>query len=414
MHVLVSGAGIAGPTLAWFLAKAGIRSTVLEKASSLPAQGQNIDIQGSAVFVVEKMGVLDQIRQMNTKEQGTQFVDTNGKPYAQFLIGKDNTFSPTSEYEILRGDLATILYKATANNPLVEYRFGTTVRKVISNDEAGVEVELDDGKVEKYDLLVAADGQWSKIRTECFPKECVRVVDTGLYSAWWTLPRIPADNDLWNIYFGPNSKMMSMRPDPHGTTRAFVNCMPTAGTQTKIWQETSRSDRQTQQELIHKEFIDVGWQADRFLQGMTTAPDFYFQVVQQIKLSKWSISRVVCLGDAGYAPTPLTGMGTSLAINGAYVLAGELSKSQNTESVSTALLAYESKYRPFVEASQKIPPFVPGLFHPGTATKRWFLETFVWTVSKLVAAVKVVPWVGSKVNKPTAQDFPLPSYAAFD
>ena len=413
MHVLISGAGIAGPTLAWYLAKAGIRSTVMEKAPKLLAQGQNIDIQGSAVFVVRKMGLLDQVREMNTKEQGTQFVDTNGKPYAQFLIGNGNTASPTSEYEILRGDLATILYKATANNPLVEYRFGTTVRKVISNDEAAVEVELDDGKVERYDLLVAADGQWSKLRTECFPADYIRVIDTGLYSAWWTLPRISADNDLWNVYVGLNSKLMSVRPDPHGTVRALVHCMPTAGIQTKAWRETSRSGKKAQQELIYKEFTGLGWQADRFLQGMTTASDFYFQAVQQIKLSKWSVSRVVCLGDAGYAPTPLTGMGTSLAINGAYVLAGELSKLQNTEPISAALMAYENKYRPFVEEAQKI-PFAPGLFHPGTATKRWMLETFIWTFSKLVAAAKVVPWLGSKVNKPTGEDFPLPSYAAFD
>jgi 2-polyprenyl-6-methoxyphenol hydroxylase-like FAD-dependent oxidoreductase len=107
---------------------------------------------------------------------------------------------------------------------------------------------------------------------------------------------------------------------------------------------------------------------------MDQAPDFYFHVIQQIKMSKWFNSRVVCLGDTAHAPSPLTGMGTSLAITGAYILAGELTKLGTDESPAKALKAYESVFRPFVEEMQQIPFFVPGIAHQETAWKRWLLH----------------------------------------
>ncbi|MCJ1280025.1 hypothetical protein MMC21_007850 [Puttea exsequens] len=155
--------------------------------------------------------------------------------------------------------------------------------------------------------------------------------------------------------------------------------------QEKTWQEASTSDRQTQEELLRRELTHAGWQAQRLFDAMYQAPDFYFHVIQQIKMSKWSNSRVICLGDAAYAPTQLTGMGTSLAITGVYVLAGELSKLDEGEHPSTALEAYESTFRPFVEEMQKISFFVPAIAHPKTSWKRWLFQGFAWALSKVVA-----------------------------
>ena len=410
MRVLISGAGIAGPTLAWFLAKAGSRITIVEKSHSLLSHGQNIDIKGSAITVIKKMGLMDHIRRFNTTEKGTQFIDSKGRPFAPFPLKEGSSASFTSEFEILRGDLAAVLYEATKDHPNVNYLFGTTIKNVVSNDEDTVKIELGNGEVQEFDLLVAADGQWSKVRKQCFPPECVNVVDMGLYVVYWTIPRLPSDNDWWNIYQALQSRAITLRPDPHGTIRAMLTCMPCNDDQKKAWLEASKSDRQTQEALLKREFADAGWQAQRLLDAMDQTPDFYFQAVQQIKMAKWSNSRVVCLGDTAYAPTPLTGMGTSLAITGAYILAGELSKLEDGEHPSKALQTYESTFRSFVEATQKIPFFVPAIAHPEVAWKRWLLHALASALSKVAA----IPWLVNRFEQSDDDDFPLPSYPSLD
>lgn len=411
MRVLISGAGVAGPTLAWFLQKAGARITVVEKSPSLLPYGQNVDLEGSALTAIKKMGLMDQIRQFNTTEKGTQFVDTKGRPFAPFPLREGFSSSPTSEFEILRADLAKVLYDATKDSPNVEYLFGTTVKEVISNDNDSVKVELSSGEVEEYDLLVAADGQWSKVRKQCFAPEDVQVVSKGMFVAYFTVPRLSIDNDWWNVYVALKSRIITTRPDPHGTIRAMFTRTPSTAVEKKVWEHASRSDRQTQEALLREEFADAGWQAQRLLDVMSKGPDFYFQNVQQIKMSKWSNSRVVCLGDAAFAPTPLTGMGTTLAITGAYVLAGELNQLKDGEHPSKALESYEGKLRPFVEDIQNIPFFIPGIMHPGAAWKRWLLHSFMSTLSKIAA----FPWVANRRPESEKNDngFPLPQYPMF-
>lgn len=216
MRVLISGAGVAGPSLAWFLARAGTHVTIVEKSKSLLPHGQNVDLQGSAVTAVKKMGLLDEVRRRNTKETGTQFIDPNGKPFAPLPMKEGSSASLTSGYEILRGDLAALLFEATRDHPNVDYRFGTTVTEVISNDDNSVKVALSNGETQEFDLLVAADGQWSKVRKQCFPPEAVKAIHTGMYAVYYTIPREPGDNDLWNIYVALRSRIVTVRPDPYG------------------------------------------------------------------------------------------------------------------------------------------------------------------------------------------------------
>ena len=290
----------------------------------------------------------------------------------------------------------------------VNYLLGTTIKQVVSNNHDAVKVELNNGEVQRFDLLVAADGQWSKVRKQCFPPEDVNVVDLGMYVAYWTIPRLPSDNDWWIVYHALGSRTISLRPDPHGTIRAMFTFMPCSDAQKRAWLAASRNDRQTQEDLLRREFADAGWQAQRLLDAMSQAPDFYFQPMQQIKMTKWSKSRVVCLGDTAYAPTPLTGMGTSLAITGAYILAAEISKLDNGEHPSKALEAYESTFRPFVEQVQKIPFYIPAVAHPETAWKRWLLQAFLSAFSKVAA----IPWMAHRTNNDDG--FPLPQYPSFD
>lgn len=419
MHVLISGAGVAGPTLAWFLSKAGHRVDVVEKAKKLLPHGQNVDIEGSALKVIQKMGLMEEVRRHNTTEKGTQFIDPNGKPFAPFPMIENKQASFTSEFEILRGDLAAILYNAAKEFPNVNYSFDTIIKQVISNDENSVKVELGNGETREYDILVASDGQWSKVRKQCFPEESVKAVDMGMYAAYWTCKRVPSDNDWWNIYIAGQSKLLAIRPDPHGTTRAMISRMPLNDAQKQAWQGASRAGKEAQQALIRSEFSGTGWQAERIIESMKDAPDFYFQALQQIKLDKWSNGRVVCLGDTAYAPTPLTGMGTTLAITGAHLLAGELSNLKEGEHPRFAFEAYESAFKPWVEKQQYIPWFVPGAAHPASPLKRWIFNSGVATMSAIVARVVATPWLikwlqGVKKEGEIKEDFPLPHYPGLE
>lgn len=413
MRVLISGVGVAGPAVAFFLAKTGARVTVVEKAPVLLASGQNIDISGTAISIVKKMRLMEQLRNLNTREVGSRFINAKGQTYASFPMKKGSSGSLTAEFEILRGDLAKMLYEPTKDHPNVNYIFSTTVKQVLSNDDVSVKVELSNGDVQEYDVLVVADGQWSKLRKNNFPPEDLKVVDTNMYTAYCTIPRLPTDDDWWNIHVALQSRIIGVRPDPHGTIRAFLTRMPCNAAQKQAWQEASRGGRKMQQELLRREFADLGSFAPRILDAMDSADDFYFQAIQQIRMSKWSNNRIVLVGDAAYCPTPLTGMGASLAINGAYVLAGELSKLEEGEHPAKALSAYEENFRGWVEKSQYIPSIFPNALHPATPMKRWVLESMMWAVSKLIA----MPWVASRIGADQSQetdDFELPEYSKLE
>lgn len=412
MRVLISGAGIAGSTLAWFLAKNGARVTVLEKASALLPHGQNVDIQGTARQVVRMMGLTEEVLRRNTTEKGTKFIDPKGRPFAPFPVQKGaSAVSMTSPYEILRADLAAIFYEAARDYPNVDYQFGTTVKRVISNDDRSVKVESSNGDVEEYDLLVAADGQWSKVRKQCFSPDSIDVIFRNMIAVYWTIPRVPSDDDWWNVYQALGSKIITLRPDPYGTIRAMLCRMPRNEAEKKEWLDAAKSDKKAQRDFLRKEFGNAGWQSQRLLDAMEEAPDFYFHVIEQIKMAKWSSNRVICLGDAAYAPSPLTGMGTSLAITGPYVLAGELSKLKPGESPTNALETYERTFRPFVDKVQDIPSWVPGVAYAETEIRRWIFSTFISTISRIAS----IPWVAKKFGDDGDQnDFPLPQYSTLN
>ena len=410
MNVLISGAGIAGPTLALFLAKTGARITIVEKSASLQPHGQSVDITGSARAVIKKMGIMDEVRRFHTTEAGTQFVDAQGRPFARFPVNKGSSATMTSEFEILRGDLALVLYEATRRHPNIEYKFSTTVQRIISNDADAVSVELSTGETLAFDLLVAADGQWSKIRKHAFPPSSVQAVDKNMYAVYFTIPRAPSDTPWWTIHVARSSRILALRPDPHNTTRALLTKMPLDDSERRAWTSASRGDRATQEDLVRSEFRDAGWLAKRLLDDMSSAPDFYFHPIQQIRMATWSANRIVCLGDAGYAPSPLTGMGTSLAIDGAYVLAGELSKLGAAEHPSRALQAYEAAFRPFVDEIHKVPSWVPGVLHPGTVWARWACCALIWVLARLAA----LPWLVDRFDMGKELDLEFGEYPVLE
>ncbi|KAF1931507.1 FAD/NAD(P)-binding domain-containing protein [Didymella exigua CBS 183.55] len=393
----------------------GARIAIVEKGPALLPHGQNVDITGVAMTVIKKMGLFDEVKRYHTQEEGTQLVDHNGRPLASFPIKENSIASFTSEFEILRGDMAKILWEASRAQTSTEFLFDTTIQQVLHNDDDSVKIELSNGSVQEFDLLVVADGQWSKLRKQVFVPESVNVIDKNMYVVYFTVPKTKTDNKWWNVYIGLQSRIITLRPDPHGTTRAMFTIMPHNEAQKIAWRNAIRAGRTKQEQLVKQEFASVGWEARRLLDAMSAAPDFYFHPMQQIKMDRWSHNRVICLGDTAFAPTPLTGMGTSLAILGGCMLAGELAQLQPDQHPMSALDAYEKAFRPFVEQTQKIPGILPGAVHPDMAWERWLLQSGISVVAWAASFPSFARLIGgNRTAEENNNGFKLPRYEKLD
>jgi len=353
-HVLICGAGIAGPVCAYFLSKANIRTTIVERAPSLRKAGQQIDIRGAGLTVVQYMGLEDAIRSKTTKEAGLAFVNSHGRKIGQFPVDENGGgMSFTSDIEILRGELSQIFYDASVKD--TEYIFGDHVTDLKQTGD-NVLVTLAQGGQKEFDLVIGADGMSSKIRRLAFPSEGNALKPLGQYTSFFTIPYKDTDGTFAQWYNAPGGRCILLRPDNAGYTRAYLSIMSSkpAG-----YFKLSITE---QKKMMHELFHDAGWEAARVLEGMDTADDFYMQEIAQIKMPSWTHGRIALLGDAGYCPSPISGMGTTLAIVGAYVLAGEIAK--NVEDFGEAFRGYEKVMKPFVTKAQSLPPGAPAsTFH---------------------------------------------------
>ena len=352
--VLVSGGGIAGATVAFWLQRAGFRPTVIERAPALRDSGQNVDVRGAGREVLRRMNLEETVRAGGTGEVGLRFVDDAGRAIAEFAAGDSaNGEGFTAELEILRGELARILIDACG---AVELRYDTRIESV-SQDDDGVDVTFGDGSAGRFDLLIVAEGIRSTTRNEVFGGEPA-YRDLGFYTAYCTIPRTQDDDQWWRWYSTTGGRSVQLRPDNVGSTRASLNffCPPT---------DLDLLDRESQVRRLAEVFDGVGNAAPRVLAQLAVdSSSLYLDRIAQVRLPSWSSGRVVVVGDAAYCATPVSGMGTSLALTGAYLLAGELSA---TPDHRIAYAAYEDRMRPIAEAAQKLAPGVPRIANPKSA-----------------------------------------------
>ncbi|KAF5554800.1 2-polyprenyl-6-methoxyphenol hydroxylase [Fusarium mexicanum] len=361
LRILISGGGIAGPSAAFWLSRLGHSCTIIERFPSLRTGGQQIDIRGQGIEAAKRMGILEEIRNKAVDEDGLQWVDSQGRQKA--LLERNDSGkgrqSFTSEFEVMRGDLCKIIYEATKQK--AQYRFGTSIES-FENVGDKVKVRFSDGADESYDLVIAADGQGSRVRRKLFADdpEAVHVRDLNLNGCYYNLPREADDKNLATVYSAPGRRVISTRWHSKDRGQAYLMTM----SHVEELKEVMSQDVNAQKRLFAEIFKDAGWQAPRLIKAMHETEDFYAQSIVQIKTKTWSKERVVLLGDAGYAPSPLTGVGTTLALIGACVLSGEIAR--HGHDVPRALKAYEDTLRPYVEKSQKLPSFIPGIAYPKT------------------------------------------------
>ncbi|EXJ78990.1 hypothetical protein A1O3_08490 [Capronia epimyces CBS 606.96] len=354
INVLISGSGIAGSVFAFWLLRAypNANITIVERDPALRLTGASVDIRSSAVDIIKWMDAEQEIRNQTTKEEGIEFVDANGKAVATLrATGRSDIQSITSEYEIFRGALAKIFIDPIIGR--VNLIFDESVDHFEQRDDGVVVTFTKSKESKKYDLLVGADGLGSKIRGMMLnskPQE--QLYDEGVHVAYFTIKSdLLQGSRLAKWYNATGGRAVFLRPDPDpaGRTRGNLMNVTTKGDveMKDRLNQAVRQGNESYMQLMEELFRDAGWVTPEVLQGMRESDDFYCSLFGQVRSSQIQHGHVVLLGDAAYA-TP--GFGTSLAIIGGYVLAGELLS--HAGDVAPALGRYEEIMLPFAKASQ--------------------------------------------------------------
>ena len=340
-HAIISGAGIAGPALAHQLR--GWQTTVLERYPQRRDEGQNVDIRGAAREVVRRMGIDADVRAANTGEIGTRFVTAAGTPVASFPVsGGGRPDGPTAELEILRGELSRILVERTADT--TDYRFGTQLGDVTDHGDHVAVVLADDTEL-TADVVVIAEGLHSRSRRFVTP---VGVDDLGMYLAYVTLPRRDTDDRWWSWQHATRSRSVHLRPDNLGTTRAVLTFMSDV-------RGLDELDKAAQLTVLRRTFSDIGGAAPRILDELDAGAPMYFSAVGQAHPPAWSKGRVGLLGDSAFCNATFGGAGTSLALIGGYILAGELGgNGRHPDDPAAALRRYQRAMQPFVKTAPTV------------------------------------------------------------
>jgi 2-polyprenyl-6-methoxyphenol hydroxylase-like FAD-dependent oxidoreductase len=363
-NILISGASIAGPALAFWLHHYGFRATVVERAPSLREGGYKVDIRGVAVDVVRRMGLLAEVHAASTDMRGAAFVNKRGKELAT-LDADTFGFRHGDDTEILRGDLAQILYSATRDD--TEYVFGDWITGLDERAD-GIHVTFAHGAPRRFDLVVGADGLHSGVRALAFGPEEDFLRRFDAYISIATVPNTQ-QLDRWELlHSAAAGKMVNV----YSTARADDAKAAFWFTAPPLTYD--RRDVDGQKDLVADQFAGLGWEIPALLDAMRDADDFYFDPVCQIVMDHLSAGRVTLLGDAGYCASPASGQGTSLALVGAYVLAGELAASDGFE---VALSQYESEMRPYIEKNQALAKTALRGIIPQSRAFAWFTTRMI-------------------------------------
>lgn len=390
--VLICGASIAGPAAASCLAAAGWRVTVVERADHLREEGQNIDVRGTGREVLRRMGLEDAVRAAHTGETGTAFVDGEGGVLATFGAGTDDSSGPTAELEVLRGRLSRVLHDHGAD--AVEYVFGDRV-VALDDDGEGVDVTFTHARRRRFDAVVVAEGARSRTRELVLPG--ARIDELGLLSAYLTVPRTAEDDTTWRIFIAGRGRTAHLRPDDLGTARAMLTLYSDV-------HGLDRLDRGAIATVLRATFGDLGWEVPRILAALDDAP-LYVDAVAQVRLPTWSRGRVALLGDAAWCAGPF-GTGTTSALTGAYVLAGELATTP--DDVAGAFARYETTVRPLVDRAQQLPPGTPGAMHPRSERQRRLVRTALRVAGGPVGTA--LGKLGGLLPAPAVDTIALPRY----
>jgi 2-polyprenyl-6-methoxyphenol hydroxylase-like FAD-dependent oxidoreductase len=342
-NVLISGAGVTGLALAYWLDRAGFATTLIEQAPAFRRGGQAVDIRGVALEVVGAMGLLDDVRALRTRLNGMSMLDANGNETERT---EERTFSAgrldSDDIEIFRDDLCELLMGAMSER--VEFIYNDSIR-AIDDQGDGVVATLTSGVKRKFDLLIGADGIYSNVRKQCFNDESTCVHPLGVILALFSTPNLINLTD-WQLGHREAGVGYVIYPShDRSELRIGVGFAAPASA-------VSRSDMGAQKQLVAGQCAHLKGEFPRFIDAMKTTDQFYYNELAQIRMPSWSKGRVVLAGDAAHCASPFSGQGTSLGLVGAFVLACELVR--HWDDPAQAFAAYEHRMRPYVDLNQAL------------------------------------------------------------
>ena len=292
--ILISGASVAGPALAFWLHRHGFQPTIVERAPAVRPGGYAIDFRGASLRVLERMELLPAVRKKQTRIGAITIVDRNNKKVASMPDG-----FTSGELEILRGDLADIFHEATRET--TEYIFDDSIA-TIDETANGVEVGFERGGRRRFDLVVGADGLHSKVRSVVFGDAMRFVRNLGYYVSIFTIPNY-LNLDHAGLYYGVLGKKVGIFSggDPQEAKASFFFATGPL--------DYGRRNSAQQKEILREHFREEEWEVPRLLELMETAPDFYFDSVSQVKMDRWFAGRSALLGDAAWCAFAALGYG---------------------------------------------------------------------------------------------------------
>lgn len=341
--VLISGASIAGLILAYWLSNYSFDVTVVERFKKIRRGGCPIDVRGTAVDVGERMGILSQLQKADIHTGRITFLHPNGDVVGSISPENATGSEKNRDIELSRGSLTEILYNLTKHQS-IRYQFDDSISSLDDNGDT-VDVTFKSGQESRFDIVIGADGLHSNTRRLVFDKEETYSRYLGYCFSGFTIANDFNLSQEAVVYSTPGRTAAIYATDKSNMAHVLF------GFASEEQPDVSHRDDDQQRKLMTNKFAGLGWKIPDLVKAMQKVDDLYYDNVSQIRMPHWSAGRVALVGDAAFAPSFMSGQGSSLALVGAYILAGELAHQEN---VGTAFSNYEKIMRPFVEANQDL------------------------------------------------------------
>lgn len=393
LKIAINGAGIAGPTLAYWLWRYGHEPMLIEKSPRLRTGGYVVDFWGGGYTIAERMGLTGELHAKGYEVGEVRLVDGKGRRVGGFSADVFRRNLNGRFITVPRGDLAAMIYRRIDGQ--VETAFGEQILS-IQQDESGVEVEFEHGRPRRFDLLIGAGGIHSPVRSLVFGGQEKFEKDLGYrVAAFETEGYRPRDELVYLACTAPGRMVarFTLRNDRTLFLFIFADVHRTG---------SDPVDVEGVKQVLNDVFGGIGWECPEILRETERSDDIYFDRVSQTILDNWSCGRAALIGDAAGAVSFLAGEGTGLAMIEAYVLAGELAKGTDYQE---AFNRYERQLRPLVEAKQGLARTFASAFVPKTARGLWVRNQ----ATKLLNVRPLAQWV---IGREFRDDIELPDYAS--